>query len=204
MTRSRALLDNRPTNRKLAPMQLKNDTNRYGILAQLFHWGIVGLIVTQFILASKAEDLPLGPKLIETLAIHKSFGMTIFGLAILRLIWRWFNPVPSIPPNSPRWQQLAAHLSHWMLYGLILVTPLAGWLMSSARSFSVSWFGLITLPDFVEPSTATYEFFHDTHEVLATTLFFVAILHAAAALKHHFIDRDNVLRRMLPIKLKPE
>jgi cytochrome b561 len=184
-------------------MQLRNDTNRYGAIAQLFHWGIVALIVTQFILASKAADLPDVAKL-TTLATHKSVGMTIFGLAILRLIWRWFNPVPSIPSGVPRWQQLAAHISHWTLYGLILVQPLIGWLMSSARGFSVSWFRLVTLPDFVEPNKAAYEFFHEMHEILALTLLCVAIIHAAAALKHHFYDRDNVLRRMLPIKLKPE
>jgi cytochrome b561 len=184
-------------------MQFKNDSQRYGAIAQLFHWVIVALIVTQFILASKAEDLPLGPKLIATLATHKSVGITIFGLAILRLIWRWFNPVPSIPANSPRWQQLAAHISHWALYGLILITPIMGWLMSSARNFPVSWFGLVTLPDFIEPSTAAYEFFHETHEALAISLLCIALVHAAAALKHHFYDRDNVLRRMLPLKLKP-
>jgi cytochrome b561 len=185
-------------------MQFKNDAVRHGLVAQLFHWAIVGLIITQFFLANKAEGLSLGPAKIATLATHKSIGMTVFGLAVLRLIWRWFNPVPSIPVNSPRWQQRAAHISDWALYGLILITPLIGWLMSSARNFPVSWFGLFTLPDFVQPDTARYEFFHSTHEILATALFFVAIAHAAAALKHHFVDGDNVLRRMLPVKLKPE
>ncbi len=184
-------------------MQLTNNTTRYGAVAQLFHWAIVALIVIQFVLANKAADLPLGPAKIATLATHKSFGMTIFGLAILRLIWRWFNPVPRIP-SGPRWQQRAAHVSHWLLYALILVTPLVGWLMSSARNFPVSWFGLVTLPDFVAPNKAAYDFFHSTHEALAITLLCVALVHAAAALKHHFIDRDNVLRRMLPVKLKPD
>jgi cytochrome b561 len=76
--------------------------------------------------------------------------------------------------------------------------------MSSARNFSVSWFGLVTLPDFVEPNTAAYEVFHDIHEFLAMSLLVIALIHAAAALKHHLFDRDNVLRRMLPIKLKPD
>jgi cytochrome b561 len=174
-------------------MQFKNDALRYGLIAQLFHWAIVALIITQFFLANKAEGLPLGAAKISTLATHKSIGMTVFGLAVLRLIWRWFNPVPGVPANNPRWQQLASHAPHWALYGLILVTPLIGWFMSSARNFPVSWFGLFTLPDFVQPDTARYEFFHATHEVLATTLFFVAIVHAAAALKHHFVDRDNGL-----------
>jgi cytochrome b561 len=184
-------------------MQFKNDALRYGLIAQLFHWAIVALIITQFFLANKAEGLSLGPAKIATLATHKSIGMTVFGLAVLRLIWRWFNPVPSIPSKSARWQQLAAHVSHSVLYGLILITPLIGWFISSARNFPVSLFGLFTLPDFVQPDTARYEFFHSTHEVLATTLLFVALVHAAAALKDHFFDRDNVLRRMLPVKLKP-
>jgi len=185
-------------------MQFKNDTTRYGVIAQLFHWAIVALIITQFVLANKADDLPLGPAKIATLATHKSIGMTVFGLAVLRLIWRWFNPVPEVPAHTPQWQRRAAHVSHWAMYGLIMVTPIVGWLMSSSRNFTVSWFGLITLPDFVEPDTARYEFLHETHEVLAMTLLVIAIVHAAAALKHHFFDRDNVLRRMLPVKLKSE
>jgi cytochrome b561 len=184
-------------------MQLKNDTLRYGVVAQLFHWSIVALIVTQYVLASKADALPIGPAKIATLATHKSVGMTIFGLAVLRLIWRLANPVPGLPSTTPRWQRAAAHLTHWALYALILITPLVGWTMSSARNFPVSWFGLFTLPDFVEPSKELYDFCHELHEFLATALFVVAIVHIAAALKHHFYDRDNVLRRMLPVKLKP-
>jgi cytochrome b561 len=181
-------------------MQLKNDSSRYGIVAQLFHWSIVGLIITQFVLANKADGLPLGPALIATLATHKSIGMTIFGLAIMRLIWRWFNPIPEVPASTPSWQRVAAHASHWALYGLIMITPIFGWLMSSARNFPVSWFGIVTLPDFVEPNTATYDFFHAGHEILATSLLVIALVHAAAALKHHLLDRDNVLRRMLPFR----
>jgi cytochrome b561 len=185
-------------------MHLKNSLERYGVVAQLFHWTIVVLIVTQFVLANKAGNLPLGAAKIATLAQHKSVGMTIFGLAILRLIWRWLNPVPPLPPGTPGWQRVAAHASHWALYGLLLIIPLFGWLMSSARNFSVSWFGIFTFPDLIAPNRPRYEFFHDAHEALATVLFCVAILHIAAALKHHLINRDNVLRRMLPVKLKPE
>lgn len=185
-------------------MQLRNTELRYGAVAQLFHWLIVALIITQFVLANKAGDLPLGPAKIAVLAQHKSFGMTIFTLAILRLLWRLVNPVPAIPVTIARWERLGAHISHWALYALILITPLFGWLMSSARNFPVSWFGLFTFPDLVQPDKAKYELFHDIHEVLAKTIFCIALLHAAAALKHHFFDRDNVLRRMLPVRLKKE
>jgi len=181
-------------------MQIRNTQQRYGAVAQLLHWAIVALIITQFVLASKADSLGLGPAKIAVLARHKSVGLTIFGLAVLRLLWRWFNPIPPAPANTPSWQMLAGRISHGMLYALILITPLLGWLMSSARNFSVSWFGLFTLPDLVAPDKARYEFFHEAHETLALTLAAIAIVHALAALKHHFIDRDDVLRRMLPAR----
>ncbi len=185
-------------------MQLTNDSSRYGVIAQLFHWIIVALIVTQFVLANKAGNLPVGAAKLATLAYHKSVGITILGLAILRLTWRLIGTTPALPPTTARWQAIAAHVSHFLLYGLLLVIPVLGWLTSSARNFPVSWFGLVTLPDFIEPSKAAYEALHDAHEAAAKTLFVIALVHIAAALKHHFIDRDNVLRRMLPMRLRDD
>lgn len=179
-------------------MPLKNTATKYGAIAQLFHWIIVVLIVTQYVLAQRADSLPRGPALLQTIALHKSIGITILGLAVLRLIWRWLNPVPPMPASSPRWQHLAARLSHIALHALLFLMPLFGWLMSSARNFPVSWFGIVTLPDLIGPSERAYEFFHEGHEILAQVLFVVALVHIAAALKHHFIDRDDVLTRMLP------
>jgi cytochrome b561 len=178
-------------------MQLKNDLTRYGAVAQLFHWAIVVLVVTQFVLAKRADGLSPVAK-IGVLGLHKSVGITILGLAVLRLVWRLLNPVPPVPALAPRWQNLAAHGSHFLLYALLLITPVLGWFMSSARAFSVSWFGLVTLPDFIQPNKATFELLHEAHEVMAYTLATIALVHIAAALKHHFIDRDDVLRRMLP------
>lgn len=183
-------------------MQLKNDESRYGVVAQVFHWTVVVLIIVQFVLANIADDLPLGAAKIAVLARHKSFGITILALVLLRLIWRWLNTVPAEPLDIPQWQRIAARVSHIALYVLLIVTPIAGWLMSSARNFPVSWFGLVTLPDFIAPNRPAYELLHEVHEFLALTLFCVALLHIAAALKHHFVNRDNVLRRMLPLKLK--
>jgi cytochrome b561 len=185
-------------------MQIRNSQDRYGVVTQLLHWAIVVLIIVQYVLANKADDLPLGSAKIATLAQHKSFGITILFLALLRMTWRWMNPVPGVPSTMPRWQRLGAHASHLGLYALLFVTPLLGWTMSSARNFSVSWFGLFTLPDLVSPNRPLYDFLHEAHEVAAKLIFGLALLHAAAALKHHFIDKDNVLRRMLPLKLKPD
>ncbi|HEX2494989.1 MAG TPA: cytochrome b [Steroidobacter sp.] len=179
-------------------MQLKNDSVRYGAVAQLFHWVIVALIITQFFLANKADALPIGAAKLATLARHKSVGITILGLAILRLLWRLLGTAPAPPQTAARWQKVAARASHFMLYALLLVIPVLGWLMSSARNFPVSWFGLVTLPDLIEPNRAAYDFFHKAHQLAAGLLFVIALVHAGAALKHHFIDRDDVLRRMLP------
>jgi len=180
-------------------MQIKNTETKYGAIAQLFHWAIVALVITQFVLAQRADNLPRPSlALLSTLALHKSIGITILMLVVLRLVWRWLNPVPPVPPGTPRWQQLAARVSHAALYALLIAMPLFGWAMSSARNFPVSWFGLFTLPDFVKPGEDAYRFFHEGHEILSKVLFFLALVHIAAALKHHFIDRDDVLMRMLP------
>lgn len=184
-------------------MQLRNTGQHYGAIAQALHWTVAALIVTQFVLALRADGLPLGPAKIAVLAQHKSIGMTIFALAVLRLIWRLFNPAPALPATMPRWQRIAAHGSHVALYGLILITPLAGWLMSSARNFPVSWFGAFTFPDLIKPDRARYEFFHEAHEIVAYTLAAIALLHIAAAVKHQVVDRDDVLRRMLPKSPRP-
>src|SRR3954463_11380274 len=179
-------------------MQLKNTLTRYGALAQLFHWAIVVLIITQFVLALRADGLsPI--KKIGILGTHKSIGITILVLAVLRLTGRLSNPAPPLPPRTPRWLGFGAHASHFLLYALLFITPVLGWLMSSARAFSVSWFGLFTLPDFIEPNKATFERLRDWHEVMAWSLATIAVIHLAAALKHHFFDRDDVLRRMLPV-----
>jgi cytochrome b561 len=184
-------------------MQWRNDEHRYGVIAQLFHWAIVVLVILQFVLANRADALPLGLAKLAVLAQHKSVGITILMLAVLRLLWRLTGPVPSVPQSTPAWQRWSARISHVALYGILLLMPLSGWLMSSARNFPVSWFGFFTLPDLVEPDRSLYDQLHQVHEALATALFVLAVLHAAAALKHHFIDRDNVLRRMLPMRLEP-
>jgi cytochrome b561 len=185
-------------------MQFKNSAERYGLVAQLLHWGIVVLIVTQFVLAEQAEDATSLLKKAQTLTMHKNIGMTIFMLAAIRLLWRLTNTTPAALPTIKPWQQRIAAVTHWALYALILLTPLAGWLMSSAKSYSVSYFGWFTFPDLVAPSESSYDALHVAHEVLAFSIFNLALLHIAAALKHHFWDKDHVLRRMLPVKLRGE
>jgi cytochrome b561 len=179
-------------------MALTNTTRRWGAVAQLLHWLIVALIIVQVTLAAMANELPPGMKKLALLARHKSFGITILMLAILRLAWRWFNPTPELPPTLKSWEQTVARVTHFLLYALLFALPLSGWTMSSARGFPVSWFGVFQLPDLVPKNRPLYDALVATHEALAWTLGAVVALHVAAALKHHFMLRDDVLRRMLP------
>jgi cytochrome b561 len=179
-------------------MAIRNTTRRWGTVAQTFHWLIVLFIVAQFTLATLFDDLPAGPKKLTLLARHKSIGITILMLALLRLLWRSTNPTPALPDTLKPYERSLAKLTHGLLYVLLFAVPLTGWLMSSARGFPVSWFGFFQLPDLVHKNKALYDILVTTHGVLAWTLGIVASVHLLAALKHHFMLKDDVLRRMLP------
>jgi cytochrome b561 len=171
---------------------------RYGALAQLFHWVIAALIVTQFVLARMAEALPLGARKLGLLARHKSFGMTILMLAVLRLLWRLRTAPPALPLGMSRIEQIAALWTHRAFYVLLFAMPLTGWTMSSAKNYTVSWFGLFSWPNLIGQNEAAFDLLRATHDTLSYVLFAIAVLHILAALKHHFWNRDDVLVRMLP------
>ena len=105
---------------------------------------------------------------------------------------------PRRPPRGARYERALARLTHRLLYVLLFAVPLSGWLMSSARGFPVSWFGFFQLPDLVPKNKVLYQALLTTHGILAWTLGIVATVHLLAALKHHFVLKDDVLRRMLP------
>jgi cytochrome b561 len=171
---------------------------RYGVVAQTFHWVIAALIVTQFVLANLEDDLPIGAHKLALLARHKSFGMTVLMLAILRLLWRLKNPPPELPPGMTPLERRLARATHALFYVLLFAMPITGWMMSSAKNYSVSWFGWFTWPNLIGKNETAFNVLHSTHEILSDVLFVVAILHILAALKHHFWNKDNVLLRMLP------
>jgi cytochrome b561 len=171
---------------------------RYTTVAQIIHWAVAALIVLQFTLARMAKDLPLGGHKLELLARHKSVGMTVLMLAVLRLAWRLLKTIPPLPSSMSKLERLGAHVSHWVLYLLIFLMPLTGWLMSSAKNYSVSWFHQFTWPNLIAPNEQAFEVLRNVHDGLAKLLFVVALVHILAALKHHFWNKDDVLRRMLP------
>jgi cytochrome b561 len=178
-------------------MPARNTPVRYGSVAQTLHWVIVGLLIVQFTLGKIAEDLPNGLDKLVILARHKSFGITILALALLRLAWRFLDRPPPLQP-MPRWQTIAARVSHAALYTLLFAMPLTGWMMSSASNYPVSWFGFVQLPDLVAPDHALKETLHEVHETLSNILIALASLHLLAVLKHQFLDRDGLIFRMLP------
>ena len=178
-------------------MPFRNTTRSWGSLSKAFHWLIVLLIINQWWIADRAEELK-GLAKLEALAWHKSFGMTILMLAVLRLIWRLANPTPDLTTETKPWERVLARISHVLLYALIFAMPLTGWMMSSAKNYPVSWFKLFQFPDLVAPAEQTFRQMHDLHHLLFSVLVCVALLHIAGALKHHFIDKNDVLKRMLP------
>jgi cytochrome b561 len=179
-------------------MSFRNTTRAWGAVSRTLHWLIVLLIITQWLIAEHADDLPNGVAKLRTLDLHKSIGMTVFMLAIIRLVWRWMNPVPTLDGLAKGWERFAAGVSHFALYALIFAMPLSGWLMSSAHAYSVSWFHLFQWPDLLQPDHELSERLEWLHKLLFKILVGVAVLHALAALKHHFVDRNEVLKRMLP------
>jgi cytochrome b561 len=179
-------------------MVVQNTTVRWGSISQFLHWLVVLLICLQVVLACIANELPLGMKKLATFAYHKSVGITILAIAVLRLLWRWANPTPLLPGALTHYERVLAHMTHVSLYLLLFAMPVSGWLMSSARGFPVSWFGFVQLPDLVPKSQPVYEAMLRTHDMLSYALGAVVLIHIAAAIKHHYFLKDDVLRRMLP------
>src|SRR6202789_3821224 len=164
-------------------MPSRNSPTVYGAVSRTFHWLIAALIVTQFTLAYLADDLPLGAHKLVLLARHKSFGMTVLMLAMLRLVWRFMNPPPEIPSGMTPIERVLARATHVAFYVLLFAMPLTGWMMSSAKNYSVSWFGLFTWPNLIAQNDAAFEFLKSTHDYLSYALFAIAVLHILAALK---------------------
>jgi cytochrome b561 len=182
---------------------LKSGVNHWGDLAKFFHWTIVLLILVQGTIGLIMVELPKRPDVIPVFSLHKSLGLTIFALAALRLAWRAFDPRPDAPASMPRWQVRAARAGHALLYVLLFAVPLSGWWFDSVAALRpLYWFGLIEVPHLTGPDKSLKDVAAETHELLFWLLVAVAAGHAAVALYHQFVSRDNVLGRMWPASLQ--
>ncbi len=173
-------------------------TTTYTRTAIALHWAVALLIFVAFPLGLYMQDLPLTPQKLKLYAFHKWIGVTVFMLAAARLAWRLAHPAPPLPPHLPAWERRAAAGVQAALYGLMLAVPLSGWLMSSAKGVPTVWLGLLRLPDLLPRDEALGEVLRWVHLGLNLTLATLVAVHVGAALKHRFVDRDDVLRRMLP------
>jgi len=187
-------------------MQFRNSSNGYGAVTQVLHWLIAVLIVVQWVLAEWAQDAhvekathPIAAlQELTLLARHKSVGLTIFALAFVRLVWRFVSPPPPLPNTMPRWQVIVAKATHFGFYALLFLMPMSGLVMSAAANFPVSYFGWFTIPNVVAPDETLEHIMKERHHQLFDILSVLAVAHIVAALKHQFVDRDDVLRKMLP------
>ncbi len=171
---------------------------RYTSVAIALHWLMAIAVIGMLGVGLWMHELKNSPFKIEIYTWHKWTGLTILVLAIVRVLWRVHRPPPPLPP-MPRWQELAADGSHYLLYGLLFAMPLTGWLMNSAAGFPLTWFGLFKVPALISKSRDAFEFWEETHEILSRVLIGLILLHVAAALKHYWVYRDEVLTRMLPL-----
>jgi cytochrome b561 len=173
---------------------------RYSRGAVVLHWLIAVLIVLNFVLAGRAEDLPK-PEAMELMSTHKAVGITVLLLTLVRIAWRFVRPMPAMVETLKAWEVAVAKVTHWLFYFLMLAIPVAGWGLHSAASGGkpVSVFGIFNMPALpVGHDKPTIGVFHEAHEVTAGLMFLLFWLHVAAALKHQFLDKDGTMRRMLP------
>nr|VFJ54190.1 MAG: cytochrome b561 [Candidatus Kentron sp. DK] len=175
---------------------LKNTETGYGAIAKAFHWLLFLMIGFMIVGGNMIAAMPRGAEKFEAIGAHKSLGLLILALILFRLAWRLVNVRPKDPEGVSAIQNRIAHAAHWLLYGLMLAQPLTGILMSQAAGYPVSFFGLFQLPALLGKNPPLAEFFHGAHGVVWVLLALVVITHAGAALYHHFVLKDDVLRRM--------
>ena len=181
-----------------AIIPFRNTGERYGAVSQALHWLIVLLVAVQFTLGFMAHNLPISLERLVLLTRHKAFGMTILMLMVLRLLWRLYSPPPPLPVGMGALQKRLAHMSHVLLYILLLTMPVVGWLTSSASNLTVSWFGLFPFPNLVGPDPDLAKSLKALHMAMAWVLLALITVHVSAAIWHQTARKDGVLLRMLP------
>jgi cytochrome b561 len=171
---------------------------QYTGTAKVLHWLMALLIIGLFALGQYMSDLSMSPRKLQLYSWHKWVGVTVFFLLLVRVGWRITHQPPALPEQMSKYQRLASHVGHAALYLLMLAIPISGWLMSSAKGYQTVWFGVLPIPDLLGKDKQLGDILAELHGALNGLLMFILAVHVLAALKHHFIDRDNILRRILP------
>ncbi len=182
-------------------MTWKNTPDRWGPVSQLLHWLIVLLVLVLAIVGLTMGELPKTPKYFWVYTMHKSTGITVLALILVRIAWRLYAGTPKPVPGTPTWQSRIASVTHFLLYALLIAMPLSGWLYDSASSLRpFRWYGLVLMPKLSSRNEGLSELSHDAHELLFWVLVALVVVHAAAAFYHHLFQNDATLTRMLPRK----
>lgn len=179
------------------------NNTRYDSTSIALHWLFAIGIISTFALGFYMTDLSLSPTKLKLYSWHKWAGISLLAVAILRLVWRVTHQAPKLPKSMSPLMRFLANAMHRVLYFFMIAIPLSGWLMSSASGFQTVWFGILPLPDLVAKDEGLAEILLTAHVVLNYAFLTALLVHIAAAVKHHFIDKDTVLSRMLPI-VKPQ
>ena len=175
---------------------LRNSTVEWGWVSRTLHWSMAALIFGQIILGKYAHELGRTPEKLNLMMWHKSIGITLLLLVVLRLLWTLLNPSPAPGPGTSRRERIAARLSHASLYALMFAIPLSGWLMNSAKNVPFSLYRVVPWPALIGPDKGLGKDLEDWHEGLVTAMLAVLVIHIGAALWHHFLRRDTILKRM--------
>jgi cytochrome b561 len=177
-------------------MLIKNTEQRFGMAAITLHWLMAILLISLLALGLYMTRIPISALKLKLYGWHKELGVLALMLVTLRLGWRLGNITPTLS-ELPYWEKLAARSVHWIFYALMFAMPISGWLITSAAGLPVSFFGLFVLPNLIAPNEELRHLFAKIHEYLAYGLIAAICGHVVAALKHHFIDKDDIFRRML-------
>ena len=185
-------------------MNTASAPRRYTGFAIALHWLLTLALVGIFSVGLYMADLPFSPQRLKLYNWHKWAGVTILMLSAVRLLWRLTHKPPALPESVTMdmrgWQVTTHQATHMSMYALFFIVPLVGWAYSSAAGFPIVLFGMLPLPDFVSASKPLAELIKPWHQISAFALAGLVLLHAAAAIKHHFIDKDGLLLRMMPGK----
>jgi cytochrome b561 len=182
---------------------LNNSKHAWGTVAKSFHWLVAILILGQLVLGTIAVEARVSPLKLDLFVWHKSIGVSILLLVILRAVWRLTNPAPASSAKISVWEVRLAMVGHWLLYFLMVVVPLTGWWVSDTSRIPFRLFWTVPVPDLMAPDHNLSELAADVHGVLTKLLLAVVIVHIFAALRHHFMLRNDTLLRMLPLRQDP-
>ncbi|MCK4709322.1 MAG: cytochrome b [Gammaproteobacteria bacterium] len=173
---------------------LKNTENNYGVIAKGFHWVLFFMLTFSVVAGNFLASMPKGSEKLQAASMHKSFGVILLFLILLRFSWKLMNPTPKSPEGAKDLENLLAKGMHWLLYVLMFAQPISGILMSQAAGYPVSLFGLFEIPTLIDKNPSSAELFRDGHGVIWMLLVVSVFGHVGAAMFHHFIKKDDVLK----------